>query len=283
MRGEDTPPGEDDPHATLRGALTAVRREALKAGVVYATLDGAILAIAVDGVLTLAGLAQQPIAGPVALSTGIGLLAGIAVFGAELLYRFRDPVERFEAANPGLAPALRTARDTAAHGVDGPMVRALYRETVGRLRHSSGTALLDARRLLGTVLGLLVVSGLVIGTAGVDVGSIPGLGGDGGNPSGTGTPTPDGPLGGAPGLRGGGAVLGDAANVSNGSDPLEASVPASGGSSGESLARDYDSSGLPVGAREVDVQRAGFAEQERVEDADIIRAYNLRIRGESDD
>lgn len=283
MSGEEPPAAGENPRRDLLEALRAVHREVMKAGVVYATLDAAILAFVVDGALTLGGVGLTPVAGAVTQATVIGLAVGFVAFWVELVYYLRQSVERFEAVNPALAPVLRTARDAFEDGADGPMARAVYRDAVSRLPSTSGTALVNTRRLAATVLGVLVASVLVAGAAGVDISIDPNLD-PGGDPAGPpGTPTPDPDAGPTTGLRGSGDVLGDPEDVSSGSDPLNTTVQSTGTGSGDSLARDYDTSGLPVGQQDVDVQRAGFADQEQIEDAEIIREYNLRIRGETDE
>ena len=83
------------------------------------------------------------------------------------------------------------------------------------------------------------------------------------------------------GLQDGSSILGEPENVPEGSENLDATVDTSGSGSGQGAdaesASAYEDSGFG-GSDSIESQRAGFTERERLEDAELIREYNLRIR-----
>jgi hypothetical protein len=87
------------------------------------------------------------------------------------------------------------------------------------------------------------------------------------------------------GLQDPDSVLGDAEDVDAGDEAVNATVGSEGGGGNESRSAPeaYDSGFGGPGTTETESQQAGFAEQERLEDAELIREYNLRIRQESED
>jgi hypothetical protein len=86
------------------------------------------------------------------------------------------------------------------------------------------------------------------------------------------------------GLQDGSSILGDAEDVPEGSEELDATIDTSGSGSGDGSEAEseaaYGDSGFG-GAETVESQRAGFTEREQLEDAELIREYNLRIRDET--
>ena len=83
------------------------------------------------------------------------------------------------------------------------------------------------------------------------------------------------------GLQDGSSILGEPEDVPEGSEDLDATIDTSGSGSGDGTdaasATAYEDSGFG-GSETVESQRAGFTERERLEDAELIREYNLRIR-----
>jgi hypothetical protein len=284
----------------MADALAEVRREGYKVAVIYAVVDAALVTLAVNlllqvvtvgavpetvrplgplsGVLSGSGLSW--LAGtPVGTSTLAGAVAGLLTFVVEFVLRVRRPlVEQFEAANPSIRESLRTARDTVEDGRETVMALALYRDVLDRLRDTSSLELVDTRRLVVTVAVLVAVSLASIQVAVVDLNL--GLdgpdGGDGPDQSPTQRPYE--------GLRDGDAILGDAENVSAGDTELDADLQTQGGgeSGNGSSAAAYDQSGFASSA-DVESQQAGFAPADQVEDAELIREYNLKIRDIEDD
>ena len=292
----------------IRRAIKEVRREGYKAAFIVSAVEAAVgfalanLALSVVTVPALAGEVALPLAvvdvlqqlgGAVAPSTiPIRTLAAIALGTVVALLTFalrlrRPSVERFERANPTVAEALRTARDAVADDTDNPVARALYTDVVARLRDTSSVGLLPLRRLavmvvLVIVASLLSVQATVVGVqlAAVDgAGSVEGPDEAVGTPAGGGRQTPE-----YEGLQSGEDVLGDPEDVEAGSENLSA-VLSSQTAPGESeQERSYERSGLPSSDESaVDPRQAGYEAPEELEDADLIREYNLQIRSDDEE
>lgn len=289
----------------IQAALRQVRREAFKAGLVYALVDAAVVGMLVTLVLTGVDVAAVPktisiaVPKPVSdvLTTLLGtpegrvVVSGAAVVGigvailntvAELLYLRRvDPIRWFERANPETAEALRTARDTVADDDDGLMARRLYGDVLDRLRSASGARLLDRRRLLIPIVLLILVSIGATQTAviGFTI-DLPDISTDGSRPPDQPVPGDgQGPIGEDPGgLAPGRDVLGEPTDPPRGEVPDDVVIdPGTGGSD---VDRPYETGGFPSGAVDVEAEQAGFAPIEDVEDANLVREYLLRIRQE---
>ena len=279
------------PRDRMRRAVRAVRREARKVAVVHATADATVATLAASLAVELVGTGALPAAVPrrlalpaAAAAAGLpaaldaatltGVAAGLVAFVAGLGYRLRRPaVERFEAVNPLVAEALRTGRDALADDREGPMADRLYRSVTDRLGETSSLGLLRLRRLAATFVLVGLLAATTVGTAAVDVG----LG------TGATAATLDGRTGESPpedrytGLQNPDEVLGEPENVSAGSEPVNATVGTRAGTNGSTSTERYATGGLASDAT-VESQQAGFAEQKRLENAELIREYNLRIR-----
>ena len=159
------------------------------------------------------------------------------------------------------------------------MARRLYESVLADLKRASSVGLLDLRRVAVTVLLITAVSVATIQVAVVDI-SLAGL--DDGSDSGVQTGGTDADY---TGLQDGSAILGDPEDVPEGSEDLDATIDTSGSGSGDGTdaesAASYEDSGF-AGPETVESQRAGFTEREQLEDAELIREYNLRIREETD-
>ncbi|MBV0903454.1 hypothetical protein KTS37_16845 [Halomicroarcula salina] len=307
----ETPDGESDaaarpeaggsgPRRRMASALGEVRREGKKAALIYAVVDAVLLFLAVNVLLAVLRPAELPaqlavpaaVTEPIAQAVGrsiprvtlpgsavVAAVVGLVAFVGEYGYRVRRPlVEQFEAANPGVAEALRTARDAVEDGADTRMAARLYEDVLDRLRGSSGVALVDTRRLLVT---LVVVVALSLATVQVAVVDLDLLGGDG--------PTNDGSPSDRPseyeGLEDGDAVLGESEDVQAGDENLTAEIESTGGDEEIDSSEQFPSTsdgGPGSGSGAVDSQQAGYAAPEDVEDAELIREYNLRIRDQDD-
>jgi len=278
-------------------ALRQVRREGYKVAVVYAVVDAALVAL-------LANLAIQVLPVPVVPETVglpdavvplldrigialtdprvtgasvVGLGAGLGAFVIEVAVRTRRPlVEQFEAANPEVREALRTARDAVEDGVRNRIVLSLYEDVLEGLQDTSSVGLLDLRRVTVTLLVVLALSVASIQVAVVDL-SLSGAGGDA-DTAGTDRSVE------YTGLQDGDRILGEPEDVEAGQDELEAGIGTSGAGGGNAsdVPRAYDTGGFAT-AGDVESQQAGFAADERLEDAELIREYNLRIREETDE
>jgi hypothetical protein len=271
---------QSDERKRMEAALTAVRREGQKAAAIYAGLDGVVVTLAVALALTVLGVdlgvtLPAPIDAVDALAVGVGLVVALA----EFVVRIRRPlVEQFEAANPSVSEALRTARDATRQGADHTLARRLYADVLAALRDTSGTQLLDVRRVGATLVLVLALSVMTVqtGVAGIDLLDA----------------QPTGPTDAADqprrseytGLEDGDAILGEETDVSSGDEEIAATIGGTGDSrpgndSTSSAGRD------PVVASDgaYDPQQAGYATPDDVTNAAIIRDYNLRIRETTDD
>lgn len=281
-------------------ALGAVRREGWKAAILYAAVDAVAAFLAVNLLVAVAdpGILPDRIALPAAvaeaLSGALGAVSipgsaflaavlGVVVFAGELRFRTRRSlVERFEAVNPPVAEALRTARDAVDDGLDSRMAARLYEDVVDRLGETSGVALVDVRRVAGTVVLIALLSLATVQVAVVDLSLFDdGPGVPGGNGVGPGEDDPRNYTG----LEDGESVLGEPEDVESGDENLTARIETSGGdgpvSDGEQFPPPEDLSGGSGGGGGVQSQQAGYAQPERLEDAELIREYNLRIREET--
>lgn len=296
-------PGDERAGETrrMRRAIEEIRREGWKVAVIYATVDAALATLLSNLVLSVVRPsflpARIPIPGTIAdaLRGGLGLTLadpavaggavagaaiGVVVFAVEVSWRVRRPlVEQFEAANPGLRESLRTARDAVEDDRRSRIAVRLYEDVLAELRGASSIGLLDLRRLTATVFVIALVSLATIQLAVADL-SILGLDGDGDGP-----PPPDSDSSEYGGLQDASSIMGDPEDVPSGEENMDAVIDTSGSGSGEDgdgdSAASYDNSGYG-GPESYESQRAGFSEGEQLEDAELIREYNLRIR-EGDD
>jgi len=279
----------------VESALTEVRRECWKAAGVHAVTEGAVVFLAVNLLfVTLEpswlperiplpeGASEQLVellGGPGSLavpgSAALAVALGVVTFLVGVAVRVRRPlVEQFEAANPPVREALRTARDAVGDDADSAMARRLYADVLDRLGESSGLALVDGRRI-----GLTVVVAVVLAVATVQVAVLdPGLFEP---PVETGGGGPAEAESNYTGLLDGDQILGDSEAVEAGEEELNASIESSGGGQdvGEQQQFPADSGpGTGASGGGVDSQQAGFAAPDQVEDAELVREYNRRIR-----
>lgn len=257
-------------------AVRQVRREGWKAALVHAVTEAALVGLAVN---LFVGALGPSVEREVRLAAVAGATLLALVLGVGLRIR-RPLVERFERLNPSVDEALRTARDVQARGETGPVARELYEEVLTRLRETSSRRLVDSRRLAVSLVLLLALSLVTaqVTVGGLDVGDLDidaRLGGGASSGTGSGGPVPESGEGGET-LRDGSLVLGDPEDVEAGSEELPVSVDVGGGP-GEAEARAYNTGGFASDTA-VEAQRAGFAPGEVLEDADLIREYNLQIR-----
>jgi hypothetical protein len=156
------------------------------------------------------------------------------------------------------------------------MAVALYEDVLAKLRRTSSIGLVSVPRLLVTILLIAAVSLASIQVAVVDLNIRDLENGD--RADGENDPDSD-----YEGLQDASGVLGDPEDVTAGQETLNTTLSTQGGGddgSGSSAAA-YQSGGFS-GTSDVEGQEAGFAEGEQLEDAELIREYNLRIRAEDD-
>ena len=277
----------------VRAALAEIRREQYKVAFVYASLDAACVALAVGLVFGVTGFspldasvapaAFRSLAVPAPdFGTVAAVVAGLAAFLAEFGLRARRPTaERFEAANPEVAEALRTARDVTRADRTNPMVQALYADVLDRLGETSSVGLVNGTRLAATVALALVLSLASVQTAvvGLDLGESPAGAGDVGGANGDAAAFENRT---SVELRDGDGVLGEETDVSAGSENLTASVGSSPGGEGEDE-WNYDRDADADSDGSVEAERSGFASPERVEDADLVQRYARELEANDTD
>jgi hypothetical protein len=297
---------DDDTESQMAAALTEIRREVWKAAVTTGVVDAVAVFLAANLVFAALDPAWFPsrvqiprsvteqigsavgrdpgaagLPGSATVAAGVGVLA----FAVAVWLRVRNPlVEQFEAVNPHLAEKLRTARDTVAADSDSRMARRLYAEVLADLRASSALALVNVGRLGAMAVVITALSLATVQVAVLDLALFD-------RPE----PTVDNSTDEAEnytGLLDGERVLGDREDVSVGDDNQTAQIDSTGGGRDVDEDRTFPDQGRRGGAEGsssgVDSQQAAFAAPEQVEDADLVREYNRRIRDqdaqeESDD
>ena len=296
--GEPGPEGSPGGPSTERmaTALAEIRREAWKAAVTAAAVEAAAIFLAANLVLAAvdpswlpAGLPVPPsVTEPVGSAVGrdfeaaavpgtatVAAAVGALGFAVAVWLRVRHPlVEQFEAVNPAVAEKLRTARDAVAADADSRMARRLYDEVLADLRDSSAVGLLNVGRLGAVAVVIAALSLATVQVAVVDLALFDRA-----------QPVAD-DAGDEPenytGLLDGDRVLGDREEVSVGDDNRTAEIESAGGGRDVEEDRtfpDREVSGAGEGSSAgVDSQQAEFAAPEQVEDADLVREYNRRIR-----
>ncbi|MFC6988476.1 hypothetical protein ACFQJD_06685 [Haloplanus sp. GCM10025708] len=174
----------------MRRAIRQIRREGYKIAVVYAVVDAAVATLLSNLLLQILDVPVVPERLPlpdvvvtalervgvalsdptVAAASVVGVVVGLLVFAAEAVIRARRPlVEQFEAANPDVREALRTARDAVEDGLKNRIARSLYEDVLDELRHASSVGLLDVRRVAVTLALVIALSFVNIQVAVVDV------------------------------------------------------------------------------------------------------------------
>lgn len=294
----------------LLEALAEIRSEARKAALMQAFLDALLVLIVCRLLLQLIAfdlgsetIISAPIPGgftdalsgigvilpnPITISAGgfiVTLTAG-SWFAADFVIRNqRLDVEQFEAGNPAVSEALRTARDSAERDADSPIANELYRTVIERLQDTSSQVFVQRRQLLGVVIGIAVCSAAIVAIAGagisllgsVAVSGAPVEGGGGGSGAG------GGGGGGSSSTGGEEDLLGSEGKVERGSQDQTVQL----GGKGEGSASgggDYSGGSFDVDPASVDASASEFTEEDRPENANLVRAYNRQIReGDSDE
>jgi len=282
----------------MEAAIRVIRHEGWKAAFIYALIDAVAVLLLVNLAVTVLDLPWTPSAVTLGvtipedvvstLATSetlsvpgpalVGLGAGVVVLVVEFAWRVRQPfVERFEAGNPEVTDALRTARDAVESDVDSEMARRLYADVLDRLKETSSIALVDLRRVSVTVVLVLVLGVATVQATVYDVSVL----GSNDRPDIEGADNESVEFS---GLQDGSSVLGEAGDVRSGEENLTARLDSTRGDeeindTGDLPDRTGAVGGGGAGAT-VEGQQAGFTQQEAVEDAQLVREYNVRIRDE---
>lgn len=282
-------------------AESEIRREGAKAAFLHATIEATILLVGVYfglSELQPGFLPESEVAalGPVQVSNYMAVAVGVAavflLVDTALTYR-RRTLEYFEQVNPQVEEALRTARDAAKRGEENEMADALYDDVIEELRTTSSDGFVSLKRVLGALALVAVIALLIFGAL-----SLGGYGGGGGlfgeSSAGSGGASSQSAAGGGGGGGEGGEtqtetsdeLFGEEGDVVRGDDLQEIELGTSGaGAGGEGSSGDTESpsDGSDFsGNVQVEGQRAEFTEEEEVEDAELVKEYNLRVRGDQE-
>ena len=283
-----------DDRDEIRSALAEIRREQYKVAVIHAGLDATCVTLALALLVSVVALpvlavevlpsAFDSTAVPAPdLGTVLALLGGVAAFLAAFGVRVRRPAaEEFEAVNPEVAEALRTARDASREGRTDPMTRALYADVLDRLGDTSSVGLVNGTRIVATVVVAFALSLASVQTAvvGLDLAASPS--GSGGVADSAGSDAAAFENRSTVTLQDGEEVLGEPTDVDAGSENLTASVGSSPGGEGDG-ARNYERDAGGGDGDSAEAERAGFASPERVEDADLVRRYAQELEANDTD
>lgn len=273
-----------------------IRREGAKAAFLHGMVEATVFFVVVyfvlftfqpDAVPDTIPIEQAGVAVP-----GAVIVAAVAAFfflivDAYLVYRKRT-LEYFEDVNPQINEALRTARDAAERDEQTEMAEALYDDVLKELKNTSSDGFVSIPRMTGSVVLVFALAFLLLSA------SLGGFGGGqslfsdettnqgGSSTQGEGAGGGGGGSGNAEGqLQNAEDVLGESGEVSRGENRQNAELDRSGsggdgegGSGAVGEGRDY-SEGVNV-----EGQRTEFSPEEEIEDAELVKEYNLRVRSD---
>jgi hypothetical protein len=281
-----------EPKEILR-AEKEIRREGAKAAFLHAAIETTLVFVAVFFVLDVSGPSWVPTsvgtdAVTVPGSAVVALGVALVFFAADAFFVYRSrTVEYFEEANPQVKEALRTARDAANRDEETEMAARLYDDVLQELRTTSSEGFVDVRRIVGA-LALVVGAGFLM--LGASFGGV-GFGGDGlfgGTPTEGNNDAGEGQGGGGTGgerqyddLQNPDEVLGETGDVTRGTDDQDVELRRSGtGGDGSGETGSAGGGSDYTGGIEVDSRRTEYSPEEEIDDAELVKEYNLRIRGE---
>lgn len=275
---------------TVLQAEKEIRVEGAKAAFLHAVVEATLIAL--GGVFLLSSSEAVPetigpASGPVVISLLVAFLFG--VFSFYLTYR-RRTLETFEELNPNVREALRTARDSARDGNETEMAQSLYKDVTEELKETSAEGFVSIKRVAASVVllvgvGLLLLHASFLGVGGAGDGLFglnEGFGGD---------DAPDeGQQAGEEGateydeLQDPDEVMGEEGEVLQGSENEEVQLRTGGEGEGGNIGERGSTGEIEdrVGDSDVDAQRAEFAPDEEIEDAELVKEYNLRVRDEEE-
>ncbi len=273
-----------DQRETIQEAIREIRQEGYKAAGMHAVVDAVAVFLLVNLGVLVSGVSLPPVGpldGSTVLAAGVGVLAFAVEFGLRVHFY---TVEQFEATNPEVTEALRTARDAADAEDGSPMAARLYDDVIAKLQRTSAAGFVDTRWLGGSIVVVLLVSVLTIqaAVAGISLGPAAGP-----PANATGNGTAAGPVSttdnGNSRLQDGDDVLGDPKEVERGSDDLATNISAGRGGEEGDEEHAYDDSGFVADTDPVAAHRAGFDAEQNLGDADLVREYNMRLNARDSD
>lgn len=273
-----------------------IRREGAKAAFLHGVVEAILLFVVVyfvlfavqpDIVPELMPIQPAGVAVPGAVVVSAVLALVFLVADVYLVYR-RRTLEYFEEVNPQVKEALRTARDAAKRGEHTEMSEALYEDVLEELKTTSSDGFVSIPRMAGSVLLVFAIAFLLLSA------SLTSFGGGGGlfsdqttaQGGGGGEGESEGGGGGGEGetqeeQQSSGDVLGESGEVTRGTDERNVELDRSGsGGDGEGGTGSVGE-GRDLGDRvRVEGQRTEFSPEEEIEDAELVKEYNLRVRSD---
>jgi len=278
---------DTDLRPTMREAIAEIRWEERKAALIYAAVDAAFVGATIGFIgafVDLRSMVAVDVPAGVSPTTLLAVGASLLVLSVEFVYRLRrPPCDLFESYHFEVDPALRTARDVSTAGHDQPMAQKLYGDVLQELRGASSTKMLRGKRLAVPLLVAMLFSlGTVqLAAVGLDLGAVQDAATSPNDPSAV-MDAGNQPINSE--LQDGSQVLGNATNVSAGSDPLNATVSATGGSGEGSVNPDNTQSlSSSAGPSQIDAPRTGFSDPGEIENGELIKEYNIAVREDQND
>jgi len=281
-----------EPEEILK-AEKEIRREGAKAAFLHASIETTLVFVAVFFVVDSSNAPWVPEsvgtdAAAVPGSAAVALAVAVVFFAvdAALVYRSRT-VEYFEEANPQVKEALRTARDAAKRGDETEVASRLYNDVLEELRTTSSEGFVSVRRIVGALALVVGVGFLLLGASLGGAGFGDGLfGGDPFGGSGD-DQANEGEGGGSGGerryedLQNPDEVLGETSEVTRGEDDQDVQLRRSGtGGDGGGETGSAGGGNDFTGGVDVESRRSEYNAEEEIEDAELVKEYNLRVRGE---
>jgi len=273
-----------------------IRREGAKAAFLHGMVEATVFFVVVyfvlftfqpDAVPDTIPIEQADVAVP-----GAVVVAAVAAFlfliaDAYLVYHKRT-LEYFEDVNPQINEALRTARDAAERDEKTEMAEALYDDVLKELKNTSSDGFVSIPRMTGSVVLVFALAFLLLSASMGGFGGGQSLFSDETTNQGASSAQGEGAGGGGGGsgnaegeLQNAEEVLGESGEVSRGENRQNAELDRSGsggdgegGSGAVGEGRDY-SEGVSV-----EGQRTEFSPEEEIEDAELVKEYNLRVRSD---
>lgn len=283
----------------IKKAIKEIKREALKASIIHGIVESCIIliilllgfshfspgwipewSINLNKILKFSGQ-DLVLTGKIIIALSLSLLFFIVNVG--ISYR-RSTVERFESFNPEIKEALRTARDISEDDEDHIMARNLYKDVLERLESTSSEGFIRLKRTFSLFLfigliAILIGSGSFLNSQfglSSDILSTQGGGGSGGD-SGPGASASENQIN-YQGLQNPDKVLGKESEVSSGSENINLGLDKSGSGENGGSSGGFGEGELSSGDTNVEFQRSGYNSEEEIEDSELVREYNLRIR-----
>jgi hypothetical protein len=277
----------ENPEEEIRYALKDIRLEAIKASIFHSLFEGAIVLVISNYLLSNyieGSIMYSDIEIPLFLVYSIIISLVFIIIDFLITYRSRD-IYKMEKDNPRLQYALRTAKEGSDREEEpNIMEKRLYEDVLDELKKSSSKGFVNGKRFV-FIFGLMFVMGGVsvgsdyTGFGLSDVGEGLGISSDGNQDSSGSSGSQQNQY---DSLQDPDDVLGEEGEVTRGSDTEDIELRQSGsGSSGEEDSQsNYESDNSYPTTSSVEGVRSEYNNEEEIEDSDLVKEYNLRIREE---